>query len=439
MTLFDPNRRELLLGGAGMAFLSATSGGCATNRAQGPNIVWVMPDQLRCQSLRCMNPAAPDTSGLDSLLADGAFFRQAVTPDPVCGPARSSLMSSQMPRQHGHIGNGRAFVPNAPTVSELMGEAGYRCGYVGKWHMAKHTEDGFVGTDQRHGFVDYWAANNSEHQYRNASYFFGDEKEARSAGDQFEPLLQNELAMDFAEQDDARPFFMVVSYGPPHPPGHAPGADWTRHVPERFMAEIDPNQISLPVNLNTARARHYGDDAPKQIIEHLHGYYAAILAIQDAILELVAGLDTVTRDTVVMFFSDHGELGGSHGGFRKNQPYEEAVRIPMGIRWPGVISPNQTFDFPTSLLDIAPTTLALAGVEPGAAMVGNDLSSWLIGDAESAVEPTESLIEANLDSDEEWTAVRTASHTFVERVSGEREIYNNLDDPHQMFNLAAKS
>ena len=114
--------------------------------------------------------------------------------------------------------------------------------------------------------------------------------------------------------------------------------------------------------------------------EYLYGYYAATASIDECVRRLVQGIEDLglTQDTILCFASDHGDMAGSHGLFRKGVSFREATEIPLGFSWPGQIGQNRS-PAPASLIDIAPTLASLAGVSIPTEWQGVDLSPWLTG------------------------------------------------------------
>src|SRR6185437_4247447 len=159
-----------------------------------------------------------------------------------------------------------------------------------------------------------------------------------------------------------RPFCLFLSWGPPHDPYPL--------VPDRYRALYDPQKLTLRPTVRTLRpasARLARNLEPRQT---LADYYAAITALDEQLGRLLAALQAtgLAGNTIVVFTSDHGDQLWSQGTMKKQQPYEESVRIPLLVRWPGRIPSGRVVDGLVGIVDYAPTLLGLAGLPalPGA-------------------------------------------------------------------------
>jgi arylsulfatase A-like enzyme len=236
----------------------------------------------------------------------------------------------------------------------------------------------------------------------------------------------------------------MVSYGPPHP---------THAAPSSYRGELPPEWL----NLVNAELLNYRNNVPEWIIpynqgqngdrptsvgaqEYLWGYYSAILSIDESVRRLVEGIDAlgITGETIICFASDHGDMGGSHGVFRKGVAYSEATDVPLGFSWPGVIH-QSVAPIPASLIDIAPTLASLAGVAIPSEWQGQDLSPWLLGD--DAEPPKSVYSEGGYNSDKPWQLIRTPNWSYsVNRNDGNPiALFDTTNDPYQMVNLVNSS
>src|SRR5579884_3776927 len=137
-----------------------------------PNILFIMPDEWRAQSLGCMGDKDVLTPNLDRLAAEGVLFRQTLANTPVCCPARANILSGTYANRNGMIANDLRLRESVVTMADLFGQAGYRTGFVGKWHLDGGPRlPGFVPPGpRRHGF-QFWAANECNHNYFYNWYF----------------------------------------------------------------------------------------------------------------------------------------------------------------------------------------------------------------------------------------------------------------------------
>ncbi|MBT3220507.1 MAG: sulfatase [Proteobacteria bacterium] len=423
------SRRQVIQGIAAGSLLGCTpSTDTGPQSDKPPNVVLLFPDQLRAHSLSCLGEVNIETPALDGLAASGVHFTQACSPHSLCTPARASLLSGLHSRSLSVNTNGVQLPEWAPTLSHTLDKAGYHCGYIGKWHLDGDETPGFVPPERRHGF-SCWAATNFSHNYLDPVYFTDTPNPIRPQ--QFEPEHQTDLALSFMDANLTRPFFLMLSYGVPHPFQAMP-SNWKVSLPGRYFPMVDSEAIA------------FRDNVPQWIREggklgarwQLWGYYAAILCLEEMLAKLRRGMEErgLWEDTIVVLASDHGEMCGSHGLYGKWSPYEEAIRVPLCFSWPRAIPRHIEHSFPTSLVDVAPTVLSLCGVNHELEYHGQDLSPWLIGDG--AEEPMSVFSEGRLNTNLEFQVIRTKRYKYV-RYPGwdSQQLFDLQEDPFEQRNV----
>ena len=405
--------------------------------ARRPNVLLLFPDQWRGPALGHLGDRNADTPRVDQLAAEGVRFDHAVSPSAVCTPARSAMLTGVMPWVMGMCDNGARLPDGTPTIGTALRQAGYRCGWIGKWHL-EGSGHGWVPRDRRFGFVDGWAAHNFHHRYLDPVLFFDEPVPVRPAAGTWGPTWETDLAM--AALDEAvghdEPFVLTVSWGPPHPNVASPN-DWTTDVPADLLASVDPDALLLRPNVPLDRIEPNALD-PYGVRAFLQGYYACIRAMDAEVGRLLDHLDALglRDDTLVIFASDHGEMGGSHGLYKKSFWFEEATRVPLIARWPAGFGGGRRYQVGASLLDLPPTLLSLCtttGVP--AELHGNDLSPWLRGEEPDG--PVPSYFGRQADGVTAWRGVRTPTHKLVALASDERTLmYDLVADPYEMVDVS---
>jgi len=283
----------------------------------------------------------------------------------------------------------------------------------------------------RRGF-EYWAAYNFHTEFARSYYYRDTRRREFYRG--YETDGETDLAIEFMrnQQQAGRPFFVVVSPHPPHQP-------WIEsQAPKGYLARVRRELVRSP-NVPKDGPEARGD---------LRYYYAMLANVDDCVGRMMRFLGTagIEENTIVVFSSDHGEMMGSHGKWEKMAPYEEAVRVPLLMRWPGHIGPGSRADGLYTPMDHLPTLLSLAGIRAPAALDGIDLSGAVLGRGG----PThDAVLLANYSSHwdyfhtewpwPEWRSVRTPQHSYVKWYSGREELYDNLADPYQMRDLVRES
>ncbi|MCA9567027.1 MAG: sulfatase-like hydrolase/transferase [Myxococcales bacterium] len=427
---------------AGSAALAACGGRTVTPPSGAPNVLVVLLDQLRAVSLPAYGDTNIATPAMDALLTTGVRFDTAIAANPLCGPARASLLTGMYP---GHVGvpnNDRAITPGTPTLATVFRSAGYKAGYVGKWHLSRGKPQ---YPSDLVGFDDHFQGYNERYHYRDSFWFTGRSHVAEfpEPRDLFEPTYQTTQALEVLERWRDERFLLMVSYVPPHPPKDW-RSDWDAHFPDAFPYGVDAAKLALRGNVpdwaegeHAASADEPGAKPSPGARRFLRNYYGAILAMEIEIQRLVDGLKRLGLDerTVVVFTSDHGELGGSHGRYLKQKPYEESVRIPLGMRWTGTL-PARTSTMPFSQVDLMPTLAGLCGVPAPTGLHGRDLSAAVRGGSEP---DTEVLSGCHLTKSERtWWQVRSPRWSYTEWVEGHEgpTLYDMEADPFQTRNLA---
>lgn len=335
-----------------------------------PNIIWVFGDQHRAQTVGYRGEPNVRTPNIDNLARNGMRFDQAVAGAPWCCPFRGALMTGLYPHQNGVVQTPGRLDPTIPTVTTPFRKHGYHTAYIGKWHLSgSNSSTHQVPVDERGGF-DYWLGyENNNNQNEVYVYGGGEENSRRLPGYETDSL--SDLFMDHlsdhvggATKGEYQPFFAVLSVQPPHSP----------YVPPTNPGgpQTSSNPASLQLRANVPQVPWIQDKARQD----LDGYCRMVEnldwnlgRIRNHLKEL--GVD---QDTWIVFFSDHGDMLGSHGQWEKSSPWEESIRIPFIVGRLGGQERIRTgiTDALINHVDIAPTTLGLCGIPAPGEMVGTN-------------------------------------------------------------------
>jgi arylsulfatase A-like enzyme len=371
----------------------------------------------------------------------------------VCAASRASLFTGRYTTSHGMVINELRMNPNQRCFGHVLTEAGYRTGYIGKWHLYAnelgHHDDpknSFVPRGpHRLGFEGEWRAYNFHHRNYDAYYHTETPEKIYYGAGVYEPDAQTDFAIDFIRRSSVsgQPFALFLSWGPPHDPW---GPD---NVPRRFWDMFRETSFPNPPNYRPGNDEPYcdhwsrlSDPERAQLESWRRGYYAQTTSIDENFGRLLTTISEagVAEDTIVVFTSDHGEMFGAHGRRAKNIFYEEACRVPLLIRWPGRIPPGMGSDACLSTVDIMPTLMALLGLECPDGVEGMDLSHCALG--KPGREPAAAFLQgcgavAAWENGHEWRALRDRRFTYaVYRVDGRELLFDNGGDPYQMNDLA---
>jgi arylsulfatase A-like enzyme len=435
------------------ALLAGTAAGLtAAATPKRPNLVYVFADQLRYQSCGYAGDEYARTPNIDRLAAQGCNFHQAISNTPVCAPYRASLLTGTCQSSTGMVINELRLSPEHETLGRALSRGGYRTAYIGKWHLWANelghhdeTRNGFVPPGPyRLGFDNYWAAYNFNHSYYKSPYFENDA--TRHIRSQYEPDSQTDAAIQYmkSQAKSGSPFALFLSWGPPHDPwddGNAPAA--YRELYRGITLPRRPNysETSDPYADNWAKLP---DDYPRVIDAYQRNYYAQTANLDWNVGRLMEAIDRMrlAEDTIFVFTSDHGEMFGAHGRRAKYIFYDEAVRVPFLMRWPGRIPAKRTTDALLGTPDIMPTLLSMMNLPVPRSVEGADLSRHALGQDASA--PDAAHLQgmgttAAWTDGTEWRALRDHEYTYaVYRRDGRELLFHHRSDPYQMRDLAGE-
>lgn len=422
--------------------------GAQITHAQKPNILLILPDQMRASAMGCDGNTDVITPNIDRLASRGMRFKRTYANVPVCCPARAILLTGTYPHVNGMVANDLRLRESEVTLAEILRDAGYRTGFVGKWHLDGGPRNpGYVPPGPRRQGFEFWAAYECHHQHFIPSYF-RDSPEMILV-QKFEPEASCDFAVEFLKtQPKDKAFFLTVQMGPPHDPYGAPEEYMQRYEAAKLTmrpnwrpgSEVRPGGPLIPPSLRRPGmpAGTYVKTGGK---EEVAAYYAAITAIDDQVGRLLKVLQETGADenTIILFTSDHGDMLGSHGLRRKRKPYDESARVPGLLSWPVRIPANKTVETLFSHVDMAPTLLALAGLPVPAKMQGTDLSQVALGHTTKGPEAVLLQIFVPFNPDQihtPWRGIITATHTYARYEQEPWVLFEDQNDLAQMKNLA---
>jgi len=430
-------------------------------RADRPNILIIMTDDMRFDQMAHMGHPYIQTPNLDRLAAEGMRFTQAYASSPLCGPSRMSIFSAQLPPVHRRIDN--AFYPDDYAVYLPMDfkQQGYRTALIGKYYEGKQFEK-----KVRDSVWDFWFKNGGpdfstytgstakertdfyrEHLYYDQEYEVGHETMVIKGH-------QTDILFDQASQFTARymeqPFFAFVSPFAPHLPFNPS---------KRRLGKYTGKGIPKADNLEFG----VGYMKPARTASMTEVYERTCEMIEDVdegVGRLLQALETSGQldHTVIIFTSDNGVMFGEHGFGWKRHPWQESVKVPLLIRYPNQVKAGTVCDVPVTLADLLPTCAELTDValEEDANRYGKSLVPLLTGrkttvrDAtlllqyNNGVEAKEDLLSEDLEwvalvDSRGWKLIRYRTHPpeNMRPDYGDTFLFNLNADPLEMKNLAS--
>lgn len=417
------------------AFVLAVSVHAADNPTQRasdrrPNIVFIVADQWRAQAFGFAGDPNVKTPNFDRFERECVNFTQAVSGQPVCTPARASLLTGQRPLTHGLFINDVSLDPGAVTLAKVLAKEGYDTGCIGKWHIDGHGRSNFIPRERRQGF-DYWKVLECTHAYNNSAYYADGPEKLKWEG--YDAIAQTRDAQGYIETHAAtdRPFLLWLAWGPPHNPYET--------APAKYREMYDAAKLQLRPNVpREVEARTRKD---------LAGYYAHCSALDDCFGQLLETLEKsgAAKDTLIVFTSDHGDMLGSHSLIRKQKPFEESARVPMLFRLPAALGLKpRRVDATINTEDVMPTVLRLCNVAVPKTVEGFDFTGYLRGGADPSggaavvqcASPFGEYIRPM--GGREYRGIRTKRFTYVRDLNGPWLLFDNERDPYQLNNVIGR-
>ena len=405
-----------------------------------PNIVFLFSDQQRYDTLSCYGADYLDVPNLDALADESFVFQNAYVSQPVCTPARATIMTGLYPHAAGPIVNMINLPEDAKVISEMISDDHYK-GYMGKWHLGNDIE-------RQHGF-NVWRSSEDGHgtgythaqlnnetstytEYLVSKGYTPDRKPAANAEgggfsllgrrsgirtstfssdahydmpeeDQMASYLAQE-ACEFIDENKDRPFVLYVSTFEPHSPYHGPFMD--QYDPETLP--VGPAFLEKPESaslVNKVRADYFmkfmldGEDQTKDPYmmnyaasredvtteigwRTLRAHYMGNITLVDRMVGRInqaikdAGIED---DTIIVFTSEHGDMMGDHGMLEKRSMFEEASRVPLLMKVPWLSKSQKIIEGSVGHIDLVPTLLDMIGEDVPDHLQGKSLPPELQG------------------------------------------------------------
>lgn len=454
-----------------------------------PNLVFILPDRLRRDCMACYGNDWIRSPHLNTLSEHSLVFEHCYVTQPVCAPARSSLVSGLYPPTAAMPVN-RLIMPDHIQVVPEMVSQDYRKGYVGKWHLGNELA-------ARRGF-DHWTSTHDSWwteytdpadrlRFSDYHHFLLDRgivpDQTHPGGSTFSGPLRASLpdqlqmatfvgsrAAEFIESSTECPFVLYVSTIEPHPPFTGPYNDLydpdTLPVEETFCQYPDTSTLfnRLRAELFSRSVRdgidlRQGEPAWRRLRAN---YWGNVKLVDDMVGTILAAIDRagVADRTIVVFTSDHGDMVGTHGMLEMRTPYEEATRVPLLVHDPRLEHGHRVIEGNVSQIDLLPTLLELLGqplpsalqgvsraplVRGEDTLAGNDVFVQHngLGDRNLAAEcadhdwSLEKLADLNYLNSQPWRSVVSADRWKLNLCAVDQgELYDLNTDPLEQANLS---
>ncbi len=414
------------------------------------NIIFYFTDQQRWDTCGCFGQPLDITPNLDALAREGVKFDNAFSPQPVCGPCRALFQTGKYPTETGCFRNNIMLPAGVKTLGQYIEEAGYETAYIGKWHLASdgelekpptidHTVTA-IPQELRGGYTGFWrTADVLEFTSHGYDGFVFDENNRRIDFKGYRADCINDMALEFLDgYTGEKPFFMTISQIEPHHQNDRKHYEGPEGSKERFRDFILPEDLKA---LGGNAAEEYPD------------YLGQCASLDENLGRLVAKLKEkgLYENTVILFASDHGShfltrnrddhLNGYDD--YKRSCHDACLHVPLVIAG-GPYRGGRAVEELVSTASLPKTILALAGVDVGDAMIGENLLDVVEKKADNR--PNE--IFAQISESRVGRCIRTARYTYSVYAPGvnggaaaasdlyaDDFLYDMEQDPHQLNNV----
>ncbi|MFI6479219.1 sulfatase-like hydrolase/transferase [Nonomuraea sp. NPDC050663] len=382
-----------------------------------PNVIVLLTDQQRWDTV------GPEfTPTLDRMARYGTQATVALTPQPVCAPARAALQTGRYPTTTGVYRNDRVLPESERTLAHHFDRAGYATGYIGKWHLASQDP---VPPEERGGYQSWLAANLLE--------FTSDAYRTVVFDDAGEPVMLPgyrsdalvDAAVRFIADHHDEPFFLFVSFLEPHHQNEVDNYPAPDGYEERYQGRWLPPDLAA---LGGTAAQHLG------------GYLGQIKRLDEGLGRLLDALRSMDLldDTIVAYTADHGSHFKTRNGEYKRSCHDASLRVPLVLRGPG-FDGGGAITRPVSTIDLPPTLLQAAGLEVPQEMQGSPLRSPQAPD-EVFFQVSESEVGRGIRTSRwKYYVVADDADGWDDPSAGsyrEQALYDLDSDPHELVNLA---
>ncbi|MBN2329408.1 MAG: sulfatase [Candidatus Omnitrophica bacterium] len=427
--------------GAGAPFVNTLVSANAKAASDKLNIIFILIDDMRYDSMSCMGHPFLKTPNLDRMVANGVMFNHGYVTTSLCSPSRASILSGQYAHRHGVMDNSTLLPQGTPTFPVELQKNGYETAFIGKWHMGGSTDK------PRPGF-DHWISFRGQGVYNNPTFNINGQTVKR---DGYMTDLLTDYAVDYIKQDRDKPFFMYLSHKAVHadfypPERHKNAFSDVRIEYPDSMADTPENYEGKPNWVKRQRHSWHGVD----YMYHDHTYFdrfiidynRTMLAVDESVGAVMDTLEKqgILDNTLILFMGDNGFLHGEHGLIDKRCMYEESIRVPFLAHCPNMIKPGGKTDRIALNIDICPTILDAAGVQIPDSVQGASFLPILRGEENPPWREAmlyEYFWEAAFPQTPTVFGVRTEKYKYMHYhgIFDLDELYDLENDPKEMRNL----
>jgi N-acetylglucosamine-6-sulfatase len=337
-----------------------------------PNVVVVLADDMRWDAMSVAGHPYLKTPNIDRLAGEGVRFKNAFCTTSLCSPSRASILSGVYAHTHGVRDNFTEFPADRASFPSALQEAGYQTAYIGKWHMGEENDE------KRPGF-DYWVSHKGQGKYNGTEFNIDGERQVKPG---YYTHVVTDLAVDWLKRPRTQPFLLMLghkashSFYTPEPKYSNAFAQVQIAYPESAF-QLDGKPGWIKQRLNTWHGiygplfewrQKFPDDRPEAVKDFAamtRAYWGTILSIDDSVGRLYSTLGELGQldNTIIIFMGDNGLLNGEHGMVDKRTMHEPSIRIPLIVRYPGLVPTDhpKVVEQMVLTIDVAPSIVEMCG------------------------------------------------------------------------------
>ncbi|MFT4550885.1 MAG: arylsulfatase A-like enzyme [Verrucomicrobiales bacterium] len=415
-----------------------------------PNLIVIQTDEHNFRTLGCyrklLSPEQAlmwgkhvvETPHIDSLCDRGVICTSFYATTPVCSPSRGSFVSGLYPQSTNVVTNNIPMGDHVITFAQILKEAGYATGYVGKWHLDGGGKPQWA-PERKFGFDDNRYMFNRGHWKQFEDTPVGPRVKSRSAkgkpdygvkGADEESFATDWLMRKvegFVGVNRDKPFCLMTVLPDPH------GPDTVRAPYDTMYADLEfEKPRTYSVGKRDREVPHWGIGDAK--FQNMANYYGMVKCIDDNIGKLLAKLEEwqLRDNTIIVFTSDHGDLRGEHNRQNKGVPYEGSARIPFIVSYPAKYPKPVVVDEALTCVDFLPSILKVMGVETTGKEEGRDASQLLLtGEASQGWKDVAFMRATN----NGWICATSDQHKLVIDPIGRPWLFDLKRDPDELINF----
>src|SRR4051794_36542797 len=435
-----------------------------------PNVVFILTDDQRWDTISLNERSQVKTPNIDRLGREGVYFRNAFCTSSLCSPRRASILSGLYAHSHGVLNNFTEYPNDLPSFPRALQTAGYTTGYIGKYHMGEENDE------KRPGF-DYFVTHKGQGKYWDTEFNVDGERKVL-------PGYYTHVVTDLAEKwirraaSGNKPFLLMLGHKAPHSfyfpePKYEHAFDNVdvqypasafklADKPKWFLDRLDTwHGIYGPLFEYRKQFPDRRPEAVKDFAAMARAYWGTILSVDDSVGRLYNTLKELGQldNTLFIFTADNGLLNGEHGMVDKRTMHEPSIRVPLVVRYPGLISGDRgqesgdrgqgprVIDKQVLTIDFAPSILDICGAPPLKKTHGASWKKLAQGDASGW--RTSWYYEYNYEKQFPYTpnvrGVRTDRFKYIHYPHGDggpdrhmAELYDLQADPDEETNLISR-